>query len=102
LVVQIVSAHFARLETFQLRLGESVSDENQTASKAAVPSIPAMCIGGTSLNAHLSQNPITGRVEILRLTPDGKKGDVISAFPTDRAAWVWAAQQYKLGKLPFA
>jgi hypothetical protein len=35
-------------------------------------------------------------------TSDGQKGELINAFPSDRAAWTWAMQQYKLGKLPLA
>jgi hypothetical protein len=79
-----------------------MSDEILESSKAAVPSVPMMCIGGAPLHAHLCQNPITGRVDILQLTSDGRKGDLINAFRTERAAWVWATEQYKLGKLPLA
>jgi hypothetical protein len=46
-----------------------------------------MAIGGIPINHYIHDNPITGRVEIVRPMPPGVPDQVVKEFPNRTVAW---------------
>jgi hypothetical protein len=65
----------------------------------AGPSSSNMHINGILLNHYINDNPVTGRVEIVRPMPAGTLDELVKDFSDRASAWAWAETEFCAGKL---
>lgn len=66
----------------------------------AGPFSSSMSIGGIPLNCYLNHNPQSGRVEIAKPMPPGTPDALLKDFSSTSAAWAWAEEEFRAGRLP--
>jgi hypothetical protein len=58
-----------------------------------------MYIDGIPLNYYINDNPVTGRVEIVRPMPAGTLDELVKDFSDKASAWAWAEAEFRAGIL---
>ena len=59
-----------------------------------------MTVEGIPLNCYLNHHPKSGRVEIVRIMPQGVPDEVVKSFPDEDSAWAWVRNEFRLRRLP--
>lgn len=59
-----------------------------------------MLIDGIPLKCYLNFNPESGRVEIVRIMPNGVSDQLVNDFPDEESAWAWTRAEFRDQRLP--
>jgi hypothetical protein len=59
-----------------------------------------MHVEGLPINCYLNNDPISGRVEIVKMMPRGHLDRLVKDFASEDDAWAWARNEVRQRRLP--
>jgi hypothetical protein len=59
-----------------------------------------MQVEGVPINCYLNANPVTGRVEIVKMMPPGYLDQLVKDFASEDEAWAWARNELRHRRMP--